>query len=129
MQSTNGLLPDANPDRQSVISPAVALGGEFPMHTLGAEEIAVTCQTEKVVGKRLIAKLSSSLPAGTGVRIDCDDAFIIGEVLGCWREGQTTFTAIELQHQLAGLAEFAALNEELFGSDARVVEYAARRNS
>ncbi len=108
-------------------SPALNLPRQFRMRTLGAEEI-VTCQTEKVVGRRLIARVSASIPAGAGVRIDANDAFIVGEVLGCWRERGTTFTAIELQHQLAGLAEFAAFNDQLYGSNAAATpEFAERK--
>ena len=37
----------------------------------------------QLVGQKLIAKVSEDLKPGTCVRIDCEDAFVLGEVLAC----------------------------------------------
>ena len=49
---------------------------------------------------------------GTCVRIDCNAAFLHGEILGCWREGPATFAAVPLLAALTGLEELAGLGEE-----------------
>ena len=70
----------------------------------------------RLVGRRLIAQVSEYLKPDTCVRIDCDDAFLLGEILGCWREGPATFAAMELLQALTGLEELARLREEHWDS-------------
>lgn len=65
----------------------------------------------KLVGRRLIARVSEFMRAETCVRIDGDDSLVLGEVMGCWREGAITFAAIELVHALNGLDELAHFQE------------------
>jgi hypothetical protein len=66
----------------------------------------------KLVGRRLIARVSEHLKPDTCVRIDCDDAFLLGEILGCWREESATFAAVELLQALTGLEKLTRLREE-----------------
>jgi hypothetical protein len=72
------------------------------MRVLGERECVITAEPQKLIGNRLIARVSSAVRPGAGVRIDCPDSFVLGEVLGCWRDG-AIFTAIELLHQVTGL--------------------------
>jgi hypothetical protein len=69
-----------------------------------------------LVGRRLIARVSEYLKSDTCVRIDCDDTFLLGEILGCWREGPATFAAVELLQALTGLEELARLQEKYWDS-------------
>ena len=66
----------------------------------------------RLMGRNLTAQVSERLKPETCVRIDCDDAFLLGEVRSCWREGLAIFAAIELRHALTGLKELARLREE-----------------
>jgi hypothetical protein len=70
----------------------------------------------QLVGRRLIAQVSEYLKPETCVRIDCDDTFLLGEILGCWREGSATFAAVKLLQVLTGLEELASLQEEYWDS-------------
>jgi hypothetical protein len=70
----------------------------------------------ELVGFRLIAQVSEYMKPDTCVRIDCDDALLQGEVLGCWREGPVTFACMELLQVLTGLKELAKLREERWDS-------------
>jgi hypothetical protein len=65
----------------------------------------------KLAGRRLIAQVSEHLKPDTCVRIDCDNAFLLGETLGCWREGPATFAAVKLLESLSGLVELTSRGE------------------
>jgi hypothetical protein len=70
----------------------------------------------QLVGRRLLAQVSEYLKPATCVRIDCNDAILLGEILGCWREGTATFAEMELLQALTGLEELARLREEHWDS-------------
>src|SRR5260370_19759475 len=65
----------------------------------------------QLAGRRLIAQVSEHLKPDTCVRIDCDDAFLLGETVGCWREGLATFAAVKLLESLTGLVELTGWEE------------------
>ena len=46
------------------------------------------------------------------VRIDCKDAFVLGEILGCWREQSATIAVVKLIQELSGLGKLAEACEE-----------------
>ena len=54
-------------------------------------------------GPRLVAQVPEYVKPETCVRIDSDDGFILGVAVGCWREGQATLVALELQQVLHGV--------------------------
>ena len=62
-------------------------------------------------GRKLIAQLPEHLPSHTCIRIDCSDAFLLGEVIGYWQDGSAT-CVIDLQHALTGLRELASYASE-----------------
>jgi hypothetical protein len=61
-----------------------------------------TGRVVQLVGGRLIAQVSQNLKPNTCVRIDCEDALLLGEVLGWWREGVASFVAVKLMQMLTG---------------------------
>ena len=61
----------------------------------------------KLMGQRLFVQVSEHLKPATCVRIDCKDAFVLGEVLGCWREQSATLAVVKLLQELSGLEELA----------------------
>jgi len=85
----------------------VQLPERFVIRMLGAKEQSIDGTGIKLVGRRLIARVAETMSAGELVRIDVQDAFLLGEVLGCWREGSAVFAAIELQQALTRLSELA----------------------
>jgi hypothetical protein len=72
----------------------------------------VSGRVAQLVGRRLTAQVSEYTQPDACVRIDCDDAFLLGEIIGCWREGPAIFAAVELFQALTGLKELARFNEE-----------------
>ena len=97
---------------QSAVEPVMQLEDRVQMSVLGKDGSPVTAYPRKMVGRRLIAGLSSPIPTDACVRIDGTDGFVLGEVRGCWREGSMIFGAIELHHALTGLTELAYMREE-----------------
>lgn len=95
---------------------------KFTLYVLGAaEQHSCAARGVKLVGRRLIAQISEYLKPNECVRIDCDDAFVVGEVLGCWREGSTIFTAIDLQQAMTGLAELCRTSSGIQPVEARQI--------
>ena len=81
----------------------------FILNVLGETgDHLVSGRAMKLIGRRLIAQVSEWLQPGSGIRIDCDDAFMLGEVLGSWREEDAIFAALDLQQGVTRLAEWAA---------------------
>lgn len=81
---------------------------QLPLRVLEHDsERVVSAVTIKLVGRRLIFRVSEYLAPDTCVRIDCEDAFLLGETLGSWREGTATFAAVEIRQALTGLSELA----------------------
>jgi hypothetical protein len=65
----------------------------------------------QLLGSRLIAQVSQYLKPNTCVRIDRDDALLLGEVIGCWREGVAIFVAVKLIQMLTGLDQLARFRQ------------------
>jgi hypothetical protein len=63
----------------------------------------------QLTGQRLIAQVSEPLRPDTCVKIGCEDAFVLGEILGCWRDQSETFAAVKLLQELSGLEELAEI--------------------
>jgi hypothetical protein len=105
------------------------IGEELTLRVLGnTGEHLVSGRTVKLVGRKLIAQVGESLEPETCIRIDCDDAFLLGETLGCWREGGATFIAVELRQALTGLERLAKLGGESWEQPRRL-EVQMRRSA
>lgn len=98
----------------------VELAERFGIRVLGPSERTVDAAAIKLVGRRLIVQIGESLPAGEPVRIDAPDSFLLGEVLGCWRERGAIFAAIEIEQALTGLSDLARWMGERGPMDVRL---------
>jgi hypothetical protein len=72
----------------------------------------VDCRMQILDGRRIVATLSTPVVPDACIRIDCKDAALYGEVLGCWQEGSSIFGAIELHQAVTGLSELSAMRRE-----------------
>jgi hypothetical protein len=88
---------------------AVEISEEFTLRSLGDGGGNVTSGkvVHQLVGQKLLVQVSENLKPGTCVRIDCEDAFVLGEVLACWGEPYATFAVVKLRQALTGLEELA----------------------
>jgi len=102
---------------ENPIAPVLEIEEKFTFRVLdegGGHLVSGT--VAQLVGRRLIAQVSEYTKPDACVRIDCNDAFLLGEIIGCWREGPATFAAVELLQALTGLKELARFKEECFHS-------------
>jgi hypothetical protein len=103
---------------------------DFTLSVLGEDSGSrKKAQAIKIVGRRLIARVGERLSAGTAIRIDCEDAFLMGEVLGCWQERGAIFIALDLHHALTRLAELAELRDEWREPQSEIREIRTIRHS
>ena len=65
----------------------------------------VSCVPKSRAGSRMIFAVGEVLPATAAVRIDNGETLLLGEVQGCWRDGETIFAAVGLKQELAGFRE------------------------
>jgi hypothetical protein len=92
----------------------IGLEDFFQITVLGADGNfpVVDCKMQTLAGRRVVARLSTRVFADACIRIDCKDAALYGEVLGCWQENSSIFAAIELHEAVTGLSELCALRGE-----------------
>ena len=90
----------------------LGLPSQFRIHVLAEREYTIVGEATQLAGNRLLAKLSEAVPRNSGVRIECEDSYLLAEVVTCWSAEGVIFGVMELRHQLTGLAELAALHQE-----------------
>jgi hypothetical protein len=88
---------------------AVEISEKFILRSLGNGHLTSGKVIHQLVGQKLIAQVSENLMPGTCVQIDCEDAFVLGEILACWGENSATFAVVKVGQVLAGLEELAQI--------------------
>lgn len=73
------------------------------MRVLADEESTVACRMPRLNGRRLIVQVSLPVSADACIAIACEDALLLGEVLGTYHEGELIFAVIEMQEAATGL--------------------------
>jgi hypothetical protein len=98
---------------ETPVTHGVAIREKFTLKILGEGGGHLVSGTViQLMGQRLLAQVSEDLKPATCIRIDRKDAFVLGEILGCWREQSATFAVVKLVHELSGLEELARACEE-----------------
>ena len=59
--------------------------------------------------------LDRELPCDSAVRVDIDNALLLGEVRWCLREAASFTVGVSVEHWLPNLQELGKLREKLFG--------------
>ncbi|HEY7389992.1 MAG TPA: PilZ domain-containing protein [Bryobacteraceae bacterium] len=72
---------------------------------LGGTEVRETALVRNVSEAGVQLVWSHSIPAGSAVKIELDNALALGEVVYCIAEGDQWVFGIKLEHVLNGLAE------------------------
>jgi hypothetical protein len=89
---------------------SVVVGREYRIRLLREHaEIAAECWPQTIVGTRVVARMAVPAEAGMAIRVDTDDALLLGEIEACWREGEGFVAAIRLHEKLSGISSLAAL--------------------
>lgn len=92
---------------ETLLTRGVAIRENFTLKILGDSGRLVSGTVIQLMGQRLFAQISEHVKPATCVRIDCNDAFVLGEILGCWPEQSATFAIVKLLQKLSGLEELA----------------------
>jgi hypothetical protein len=79
-------------------------------------------------GRGMGLAMATPVPIGTAVKIECDDAILLGEALYCRDDGGTFFVGVELEHALYGLVELGRILRE-FAEESSGLEYAQPVNN
>jgi hypothetical protein len=77
------------------------LNETFSLHLLGeGKGRTISGKAVKLAGRRLIATIAETLVEGTCVSIPCRGGRLLTEIIGCWRERDTTFAAFDIVHAI-----------------------------
>ena len=78
----------------SIDSRSFCLHDTEAMVILGTHPRQITFRPKQISGSKLLASFAERLPVDTAVRIDHGDAFLLGEVTGCWEVSLGVFLAV-----------------------------------
>ena len=85
----------------------------------GQPEIRLQARIQNVSGRGLGLELERPLKTGSALKIELEDAILLGEVIYCRDQGTSHYVGVELEHALWGLAELAtalrSFDEEYLG--------------
>ena len=93
---------------------------------LGATGFRGTARIRNVSRNGVQLELQQPLPAGTLVKIDIDNALVLGEVIYCRPQGPSCLIGIKLEQVLNGLAELHRKLQEFAGEWPEVENLAPR---
>src|SRR3954447_3754070 len=78
---------------------------------LGEPEIRMDAQVKNSSGRGLGLITAAPVSPGAAIRIDIDDAFVLGEAIYCRRDCDGHFIGVELDQVLVGLTELGRILE------------------
>jgi hypothetical protein len=81
---------------KSANSQHFCLGESEVLKVLGPSPRTIAFKPKQTKGCRLLVALAETVPVDTAVRIDHDDAFVLGEVTGCWEAAGAVLAVVEL---------------------------------
>jgi hypothetical protein len=73
--------------------------------TLGEPEIQFPARIKNVSMRGVGLELQCPIKPGAAIRIDLEDALLLGEVIFCRKDAERFFAGVELEHALWGLAD------------------------
>jgi hypothetical protein len=83
------------------------LGGNLPLETSG--------RVLETSGGRVLVATPAKLPPGMPVRMEGNDALVLGEICSVERKENEWIAAVEIAHSLGSLAELERFNRALLG--------------
>jgi hypothetical protein len=90
---------------------SLAIGTVLRLRVFGAHNI-ITCIPLEVAGRRIVVQASEQVPDNACVKIECDDALMLGEAVASWQHGSNTYSVIILEQALVGLSRLRSLCSE-----------------
>src|SRR5512146_2790744 len=79
------------------------------IHVIGEPETRFPAKVTNYSGRGLALESPRALQPGTAIRIDLDDAMILGEAVYCREDAHSWFAGIEIDQTLCGLSAIARM--------------------
>jgi hypothetical protein len=76
---------------------------------LGEPDIRIPALIRNISGKGLGLEVQGPVFPGTLLRVDLQDALLLGEVIYCRRDESSYYVGVELEHSLCGLGELSRM--------------------
>jgi hypothetical protein len=99
--------------------PRCAVDETVAITTLGSSSFRQRGWVKNVSANGLGVLVKTEIPAGTAVRVDCEDAILLGEAMFCRSMEEGYFVGVQLEQILKGLSElhrqFREFREERVG--------------
>lgn len=75
----------------------------------GEVDVRITGTVKNISGKGIGLELDRPVRPGTALKVDLDDALMLGEVIYCRRDASSYYAGVELEHSLCGLGELSRM--------------------
>lgn len=82
---------------------------------LGPDGKQLACRIVNVSGRGMGITVDEAIRAGTSVKVECDDALLLGETCYCRPAGGKFAIGLKLEHVVFDSTELALLSQRLWG--------------
>src|SRR5690348_12299422 len=73
----------------------------------GEPDIQIQARIRNISGRGIGLELETAVPPGTALKVELEDALLLGEVIYCRQDEAAFYAGVELEHALCGLAELS----------------------
>ena len=87
----------------------------------GEPDIRISARIKNVSGKGIGLELDVPVAPGTALRVELEDALLLGEVIYCRKDESSYYAGIELEHSVCGLGELSRMIESFNNAMAPLV--------
>jgi hypothetical protein len=75
----------------------------------GEPDRRVAARVKNISGRGVGIECDEAVATGTALKIELDDALLLGEVIYCRRDEASFYVGVELEHALSGLGELSRM--------------------
>ena len=75
----------------------------------GESDVEVSALIRNISGKGIGLELQGPVRPGTLIKVDLQDALLLGEVIYCRKDESSYYVGVELEHSLCGLGELSRM--------------------
>ncbi|HEY1497184.1 MAG TPA: PilZ domain-containing protein [Candidatus Solibacter sp.] len=75
----------------------------------GEPDIRLWGRIRNISGRGIGLEMEGPVAAGTAIKVELDDALLLGEVIYCRPDQSAFYVGVELEHALCGLSELSRM--------------------
>ena len=75
----------------------------------GESDITIPARVKNISGRGIGLELEGPVAPGTAVKIELEDALLLGEVIYCRQDEASCYLGVQLEQALTGLAELSRM--------------------